>query len=298
MVAQNQLKPGDRIEIVRSGEVIPKFLSVVEPSQNKFEVPTHCPSCKEDVFEEDIRLVCRNPNCPDKVKDEILNFLKKIGIDDLSTKRLEDMIKVGIIKDIPSLYELREDQLLSLDKVKEKLASKILTNIKNSLSVDLVTFLSSLGISGGAYNKCEKVVNAGYDTLDKILKLKEEDLIKIESFAEKSAHEFVTSLQSKKQMIEKLRSYGFDPKANIASSVSESSAIAGKKFCITGTLSMKRSEIQKMIKQRGGIVQSGVSGETDYLVTNDTESTSSKFKKAKELGIPILSEDKLLNLIE
>ncbi|MAZ49310.1 MAG: hypothetical protein CME65_12175 [Halobacteriovoraceae bacterium] len=298
MVAQNQLKPGDRIEIVRSGEVIPKFLSVVGPSQNKFEVPTHCPSCDQEVFEEDIRLVCRNPNCPDKVKDEILNFLRKIGIEDLSTKRLEEMIKAGIIKDIPSLYELKEEQLLSLDKVKEKLANKILTNIKNSLSVDLVTFLSSLGISGGAYNKCEKVVNAGYDTLDKIMNLKEEDLIKIESFAEKSSHEFVTSLQSKKKIIEKLKSYGFDPKANIATTKSESSAIAGKKFCITGTLSMKRSEIQKIIKQGGGIVQSGVSRETDYLVTNDTESTSSKFKKAKELSIPILSEDKLLNLVE
>ena len=298
MVAQNQLKEGDIIEIVRSGEVIPKFLEVKKPSKKPFVVPEVCPSCGEKVFEEDIRLICKNLYCPDKVKDEILNYLKKIGIDDLSSKRLEEMIKKGLIKDIPSLYELKKDQLLELDKVKDKLATKLITNIDNSKSVDLITFLSALGISGGAYNKCEKVVMAGFDSIDKILKMKVSDLINVESFAEKSATEFVQSIQSKKEMVEKLKSYGFELKAPIAQNSAESGAIAGKKFCITGTLSMKRSDIQKIIKQHGGIVQSGVSGETDYLVTNDTESSSSKFKKAQQLEIPILSEEKLFKLIE
>lgn len=295
MVKQFQLKSGDEIEIVRSGEVIPKFLEVKKDGGGKFQTPSKCPSCSEKVYEEDIRLICRNEFCPDKVKDEILNFIKKIGIDDLSSKRLEEMIKLGYVKDIPSLYEITRDQLMSMDKVKDKLADKLIGNIESSKKVDLVTFLSALGISGGAYNKCEKIVANGYTSLAKIMKMKPQDLEMIESFAEKSATEFVNSLQSKKEIIEKLKSYGFNPKAQLAL-VSEGE-ISGLKFCITGTLSMKRSELQKIVKQNGGIVQSGVSKETNYLITNDTESSSSKFKKAQQLNIPIISEEKFFKLL-
>lgn len=295
MVKQNELKIGDTIEIVRSGEVIPKFLQVVGPSTNEFKVPELCPSCEKPVKVEDIRLRCINDLCPDKIKDEILNFIKKIGIDDLSSKRLEEMIKLGFIIDIPSLYELTEEKLLTMDKVKEKLASKIISNIRKSKSVDLITFLSAIGINGGAYNKCEKVVLSGIDTLDKVLDLKISRLEQIEGFAEKSATEFVNSIRSKEEMIKKLVAYGFDFKKLTASN--EDNAVAGLKFCITGTLSMKRSDLQKMVKAHGGIVQSGVSGETDYLITNDVESSSSKFKKAKELGKSIINEEAFFKMI-
>lgn len=295
MVKQFELKKGDEIEIVRSGEVIPKFLGVTKASSNKFLVPTECPSCNSDIEIEDIRLVCKNDVCPDKVKDEILNFIQKIGIDDLSGKRLEELIKVGYVTDIPSLYDVSVDQLLTLDKVKDKLANKVVNNIQNSKNVDIITFFSSLGISGGAYNKCEKIVNYGYNTVDKIMALTVETLSEIESFAEKSATEFVTSLQSKRKIVDKLVSKGFTFKVQ---EVNTDTAIAGKKFCITGTLSMKRSELQKLIKNNGGVAVSSVSKATDYLITNDTESSSSKFKKAKELNIPIINEEDFLNLIK
>lgn len=296
MVKQNQLKVGDEIEIVRSGEVIPKFLQVITPSSSEFSFPKQCPSCAQDIEEKDIRLICNNKFCPDKVKDEILNFIQKIGIEDLSSKRLEEMIKLEFIKDIPSLYELTLEQLLTMDKVKDKLANKIIDNINKSKEANLITFLSALGINGGAYNKCEKIVNHGVDTIDKVMSLTVNQLEHIEGFAEKSATEFVNSLQSKKEIVEKLKGYGFTFNHKIANT--KESSISGLKFCITGTLSRKRSELQKIIKDNGGIVQSGVSKETNYLVTNDTESSSSKFKKAKSLDIPIISEDKLFELIE
>ena len=295
MVEQHQLKAKDEIEIVRSGEVIPKFLSVVNSSKSPFKYPEKCPSCSEPTTVEDIRLFCHNDLCPDKIKDDILNYIKKIGIDDLSSKRLEELIKQKLVTDIPSLYDITVEQLLELDKVKEKLANKIVTNIQNSRDVDLITFLASLGISGGAFNKCEKVVMAGYDSIEKILKLSVQDLTQIESFAEKSAKEFIDSLQSKKETIKKLMTYGFSLDAPLA--INSDSEIAGKKFCITGTLSMKRSDLQKIVKDNGGIVQSGVSGETDYLITNDEQSSSSKFKKAQSLNIPIISEEKFFKLI-
>lgn len=295
IVKQNNLKKDDVIKVVRSGEVIPKFLDVVNPSSEKFSYPQVCPSCKEKTQIKDIRLVCVNDLCPDKIKDEILNFIRKIGIDDLSTKRLEELIKAGFVKDITSLYELSKEDLLSLDKVKDKLADKVLNNIEKSKDADLITFLSALGISGGAYNKCEKIVSHGYDSINKIMNLSTNELEKIESFAEKSAKDFIDSLQSKKEIVEKLKSYGF--KLKHENSANKESPIAGLKFCITGTLSMKRSELQKLVKNNAAIVQSSVTKETDYLITNDTESSSSKFKKAKSLDIPIISEDKFLSLI-
>ena len=296
LVKQNKLKVGDRIEIVRSGEVIPKFLSVVTESDNAFLFPEKCPSCERETRIDDIRLLCDNRECPDKIKDEILNFIQKIGIEDLSSKRLEEFIRLGLIKNIPSLYELKVEDLLSVDKVKDKLASKIIASIDKSKSANLITFLSALGISGGAYNKCEKIVTNGYDSIEKIMRMKYSDLELIESFAEKSATDFVNSLQSKAEIINKLIGYGFELKHNVATTNAESS-IAGMKFCITGTLTVKRSELQKMIKENGGIVQSGVSKETNFLVTNDTESTSSKFKKAKQLEVPIITDTKLFEMI-
>src|SRR5690606_11794070 len=109
-----------------SGEVIPKFLEVKKDGGEKFEVPSLCPSCNKPVVEENIRLICINDLCPDKIKDEILNYIKKIGIDDLSSKRLEEMIRLGFITDIVSLYALTKEQLMSMDKVKDKLADKLI----------------------------------------------------------------------------------------------------------------------------------------------------------------------------
>lgn len=294
MVKQFNLKIGDKIEIVRSGEVIPKFLGVIEESQNDFEYPKNCPSCSEEIFVEDIRLICRNNVCPDKVKDDILNFIQKIGVDDLSSKRLEEMIRVGLVKNVVSIYELTEEKLLSLDKVKEKLTNKILESIEKSKNVDFIVFLSALGINGGAYNKCEKIVLNGYDTPEKVLSITVEKLMEIESFAEKSSTDFINSLHSKKEIITSLINKGFKFKKR---KIKTNTNISGKKFCITGTLTMKRSDLQKMIKENSGIAVSSVTKTTDYLITNDTESSSSKFKKAQDLKIPIINEETFLELI-
>lgn len=293
MVKQNNLKAGDIIEIIRSGEVIPKFLSVKKAKQGKFSVPSDCPSCDEKVVVDDIRLRCVNPACPAQIKEQILNYIQKIGIDDLSSKRLDELIKAGFVRSIPDLYKLTKDDLLSLDKVKDKLADKLLSAIEKSKNVDLITFLGSLGIQGGAYNKCEKVVLAGYNTLEKVKSITPEKLQEIEGFAEKSATEFYSSFKEKEGLIKDLEENGFEFKE---SSVKDS-AITSKKFCITGSLSRKRADIEKDIRDNGGIVVGSVSKNTDYLLTNDENSLSSKFKKAKSLNIPIINEESLKKLI-
>ena len=292
MVRQFNLKSGDTIEIIRSGEVIPKFLSVVEEAQTDFSHPENCPSCGEKLVIDDIRLVCVNEKCPAVIKESILYFVQKIGIDDLSSKRLDEFINKKLITSIVDLYKLKEEDLLTLDKFKERLATKIISAINKSKNVDFITFMSALGISGGAYNKCEKIYTHGINSLDKLKNLKEEDLLKIESFAEKSSSEFVKSLSERISLIEELEGVGF----NFEEKVIADTAIRGKKICITGSLSRKRSEIENDIRDNGGIVVSSVSKNTDYLLTNEA-SGSSKYKKAISLEIPIISEDDFANLI-
>ncbi len=292
LVKQFNLKSGDRIKIVRSGEVIPKFLELVDDSENEFSFPENCPSCGEEVSVIDIRLVCVNKKCPAIIKESILNYIQKIGIDDLSSKRLDELIKARLVLKISDLYKIKMDDLLALDKVKEKLATKLIAAIEKSKSVDLITFLSALGISGGAYNKCEKVVFAGYDSLEKIKELSPEKLRAIDGFAEKSSVDFFESLSAKFELINELEQVGF----SFEEVVKNETALTDKKICITGSLSEKRSVIEGKIRDASGIVVSSVTKNTDILVTNDQTSGSSKLKKAQSLGIEILTEEELIKL--
>lgn len=294
MVAANNLKSGDVIEIIRSGEVIPKFLSVVQPSNNKFVIPERCTSCDSKVEIVDIRIFCKNENCTGKNLEIILNFIQKIGIEDLSGKRLEELIKAKLVKTIPDLYRLEASDLMKIDKVKEKLSNKLIESIQKTKTIDLITFLSALGISGGAYNKCEKVVRAGFDSIKKIEQLSIEQLMGVESFAEKSATEFISSIRDKKEMIHELIELGF------VFTVDETreTKVSGLKICITGALSEKRPVIEDLIREGGGIIVSSVSKNTDILVTNEIDPSSSKFKKALELKIKIISEAQLLSLLK
>lgn len=294
MVEQYNLKADDKIEIVRSGEVIPKFLSVVESAKGHYVYPHKCPSCHQKTTVDAIRLLCKNKDCPAQNKETILNFIKTMGIDDLSTKRLEEMMRVGLVEKIPDLYDLTKERLLTLDKTKDKLAEKILKEIKKSRDASLIRFLSALGIQGGAYNKCEKVVQAGYNSLGKIKSLTIDQLQAIDGFAEKSATDFYESLRQKRELIEALQEKGFSFKEVKISD----NPIKGKRVCITGSLSEKRSVIEEKIRELGGIVTSSVTKTTDYLLTNDQTPASSKFKKAQDLSITVISEDEFFHLVK
>lgn len=293
MVAANNLKSGDVIEIIRSGEVIPKFLSVVKPSKEKFVIPTHCPSCDSKVEVVDIRIFCRNDDCPGKNKEIILNFIQKIGIENLSGKRLEELINAKLVTSIPDLYRLEAADLMKLDKVKDKLSSKLIESIQKTKNIDLITFLAALGITGGAYSKCEKVVRAGFDSIKKLKNLSLEQLMNVESFAEKSSTEFLTSLREKHDLIDELVELGFE----FSVEETRETKITGMKICITGALSEKRPVVEDKIREGGGIVVSSVSKNTDILVTNETDPSSSKYKKALELKITIITEAELLKLL-
>ena len=295
MVQNFELKADDKIEIVRSGEVIPKFLGVVEKSAGKFTYPHNCPSCDSKLVIQDIWLSCMNVKCPAKIKEQILNYIHKAGIDDVSDKRLDEMILKGIVEGIPDLYRLNQDDFLLLDKVKDKLAQKMFDNIAKTKEQGLAQFINAIGVEGVSIAKSEKIINQGYNTIEKIQELDLEKMINIEGFAEKSSMDFLESLNKKRPLIAELMSLGVKIKAEEI--VTGEGPLSGFKFCITGELSNPRAEIEKKIKKNGGVMVSSVSKNTSYLVTNETDSSSSKYVKAQALKIPIISENELMGMI-
>lgn len=296
LVQNFELKSGDLIEIIRSGEVIPKFLGVVKKSDQHFTYPESCPSCGSKLKVQDIWLFCENEKCPSKVKEEILNYIKKAGIDDVSDKRLDEMMSKGLVELIPDLYKLQIEHFLLLDKVKDKLASKMFENIQKTKEQTLSQFISAIGVEGVSLAKSEKIIAQGYNTLEKIMDLSLDKMLAIEGFAEKSSDAFLNSMHKKEKLIKELLSLGIKVKADEVST--GEGPLSGQKFCITGELSSPRTDFEKLIKQNGGVMVSSVSKNTSFLITNETDGSSSKFVKAKSLGVPIISEKQLLKKIE
>lgn len=293
------LKIGDEIEIIRSGEVIPKFLSVIASKEGVYSWPQVCPSCKTPLIFDDVRLKCpNNLFCPAQQLRDILNWISAVEIEDLSEKRLAMLVELGLVKSKADLYRLSIDDLLKMPLTKEKMAQKLFDNIQKSRTLSLVQFLNGLGIEGAGTTTWEKLLSV-FPSLERLKKASISDIQKIDGFAEKSAEQIVRGLEAKSPSMDELFSVGVSPtQPDVTTSVSkESLPLFGKQFVITGALSKPRSEIEKAIKAAGGHIGSAVSKNTFALVTNEVDSTSSKMKKAKELNLTIWSEEQLSKIL-
>jgi DNA ligase (NAD+) len=289
------LKVGDEIEIVRSGEVIPKFLRVVREGTGKFFWPESCPSCGAKLRFDDVRLLCTNgKKCPAQQVGEILNWIKNAEIDDLSEKRLIPLIEGGLVSHMSDLYRLSVEDFLKLPLTKDKMAQKLHHNIQKSRDLALANFLNGLGIQGAGLSTWESLVDE-FPTLEKIQQMTVNDVIKVEGFAEKSATQIVTGLYEKADDIRFLLDVGVRPASPLPKKLSARSELTGKTLVITGTMSKPRDELEKAIKAAGGKVSGAVSKNTYALIIDDVDSTSSKAKKAKELGVTLWTEADLLS---
>jgi DNA ligase (NAD+) len=291
-VKEFNLKEGDEIKIVRSGEVIPKFLELIKSSNKKQNILKKCIYCESTLVSDNVRLICPNKkNCKGIKKETLLNFIVKIGIDDLSEKRLEQMIEHELIVDIPDLYRISKEDLLSLPNTKDKMATKLYENIQKSKKVDIIKFFDALGFIGGAKNKLELIIESGFDSLKKINKLTVKELLEIKGFAETSAHHFINSLQDKSELIDELLELDFDiviPKQEV-----QGEQLKGQLICITGDTSVPRKTLEQVLKSFGANTTSSISSKTTILINNDKDSSSSKNVKAQELNVKLYTEKEL-----
>lgn len=280
------LKPGVKIKIIRSGEVIPKFLTVVKECEGELPIPESCNYCETKLEDDGVRIACRSQECPGRHQEYILNFIKKIGIDDLSEKRLVPIMEKGFVKDIPDVYKLTKEDLLTLPRTGEKLTEKIIKNINKSKKVSIIKFFDSLSFVGGSKKNTERCIEEGYDSIEKLLGLKEEDVLKIDGFAEIKARKYISSLQKNRELIQELLDLGVE----VEFPEKMGDGLSGLTLCVTGKTSIPRKKIESFIKENGGKASSSLSSNTDFLICNE-ESGSSKYTKAQELKVPILKED-------
>ena len=291
IVKAYNLKAGDEIEIVRSGEVIPKFLRVVNADNGESELPSQCPACGTGLDFDDVRLICPNTQgCPAQKIGSILNWIKCAGIDDLSEKRLGVLIEHGLVSEAADLYRLEVDDFLTLPLTKETMASKLYRNIQESKDLPLTQFLNGLGIKGLGKTGWELLLERFTD-LSQLRAASIEEIVEIKGFALKLAEQVVVGLQEKAGDIDKLLEVGLNP--IIPTKKVAQGVLAGKQFVITGTHKSPRKKLTDAIEQAGGKVASSVSKNTDFLIIADVNSTSSKAVKAKQLGVALWNEENL-----
>lgn len=292
------LKVGDRIEIVRSGEVIPKFLQVVAAADGEYVWPKTCPACATDLEFDDVRLKCRNlTGCPAQRTGAILNWIRCADIEDLSEKRLQPLVEKGLVKTMADLYRLRLDDFYSIPLTREKMATKLFANIQKSKTIPLAAFLNGLGIEGAGQTTWEKLLEA-FPTLEALNGATVESIVEIEGFAEKTATQIVDGLRNRKEIIRDLLAAGVQPQSpENTDETGGERPLSGRTLVITGALSLPRSEVEKAIRAAGGKTASAVSKTTFAVITDDPGSSSSKMKKARDLGLQVWSEDNLWEAI-
>ncbi len=287
------LKIGSRVIVVKRGEIIPKIEGKIddEPSAVPIIVPEVCSQCGTKLIDEGTRLYCPNTVCPGKLYHRLEKWIQIMGIMDIGPAVLKRFFDTGKVRTIADLYKLTVTDLIEIERMGEILAKKILANINAKRSLKLPELLAGLDIDGIGPLMAEKLIVAGFTTLEKLKQAASADFAQIPGFGSILAENLVQGLRELEPMLNELVSY-----INIEQPTH--GVLQGLSFCFTGELkSMKRAEAESLVRQHGGTVKSSVTKDLSYLVTNDPNSGSSKNEQAKKLGIPVITEDDFLLML-
>lgn len=298
-IKELDIRINDRVLIHKSGGIIPEIVKVLKKeraSDSKvYEFPTTCPSCGAKTIEDGANLFCRNPLCPAQQLQRISYFASKtaMDIDGLAIKTVEQLIKTGLVKTIPDLYKLKREDLLELDGFKEKSVNNLLQSIENSKQQPLSRLIVALGLPSVG-SRTALVLARNFPSLEKLQNASEEELIALNDIGEITARGIHETLKesSMKELLKELIDVGLDPKEQQTES---STKLKGLTFVLTGSLSKPRSEYKNRLEMLGARVASSVSKKTDYLVAG--QNAGSKLKKAEDLGLKIIGENELLELL-
>ena len=297
------LQIGDTVLIERAGEVIPHVLKVVKEGKNRkpFRMPRHCPECGSTIHhvEGEVAYRCVNAACPAKRKESILHFAGRhaMNIDGLGDKIVDQLVDKGLVKDVADLYSLKLEDVAGLERMAEKSAQNLLKEIEASKKNSLARLIYALGVQFVG-ERTAQLLAEHFSSLEELAEAKEEELEEVPEVGPKVAASIVEffSEPANRQLIKKLNKAGVHPTAE--KRVVKSQKLAGKSFVFTGSLANRsREEAGDLVIQHGGKVSGSVSKKTAYVVVGTDP--GSKYDKAKELGVTILSEsefEKLLGL--
>jgi DNA ligase (NAD+) len=295
------LQIGDTVLIERAGEVIPHVLKVVKEGKNRkpFRMPKHCPECGSTIHKSDDEVAyrCVNAACPAKRKESLLHFAGRhaMNIDGLGEKIVDQLVDKGLVKDVADLYSLKLDEVAALERMAEKSAQNLLQEIEASKKNSLARLIFALGIRFVG-ERTGQLLAEHFSSLEEFAAANEEQLVEVSEVGPKVAASIAEffSEPANRQLIKKLHKAGVRPTAEKREVKSQK--FAGKSFVFTGGLTNRsREEAGELVKQHGGEVSGSVSKKTDYVVVGTDP--GSKYEKAKELGVPTLSESEFEKLL-
>ena len=296
---------GDEISVYKANMIIPQVYENLTKS-NTEKVPDTCPACgshasiKQD--NESKVLLCTNPDCQIKhIKQYALMASRDaLNIDGLSESTLEKFLSKGFIKNDSDIFKLDryKDEIVNMDGFGKRSYEKLMAALEEAKHTNVARFLYSLGINGIGSANAKMIAKYFDNDIDKIITAGKDDLLEIEGIGEVLANSIVDFFKDSKN-IENVKSLR-EVLIFEAEESAGSDSFAGKVFVITGSLEhfTNRNELKELIEKNGGKVSGSVSSKTNFLINNDTASNSSKNKKAKELGVEIISEEDFLKLLE
>ena len=295
------IKVNDTVLVKRAGDVIPQITKVNSEIRDGSEIPVNipefCPSCSNTLKHEGPFLRCdAGMKCPAQLLGYFEHFVsrKAMNIDGLGYKINQHLIDLGYVKEVADLYKLKnfESELKSLEGFGEKSIDNLFESIEESRSVELETFINSLGMPEVGESTASALARH-FKNFKNLRSAEYDDLMQIDSIGDVVAKNILNFFESDPVGIDSLlkelivRDY----------IISESSHLDGKRIVITGSFNeFSREEIKDIIKEKGGIPSSGVSSNTDFVILG--ENPGSKYKKAVELGIELVTEDKIKNFLK
>lgn len=303
IVAQRDVRIGDYVVIQKAGDVIPEIVRSLPErrtgEETLFAMPSECPACGSEV----VRLPgeaatrCVNKACPAQQQERIIHFASRgaMDIEGLGPAIVDQLIQAGLVRSAADLYRLKKEDLLGLERFGEKSAQNLIDAIAGSKDRPLARLIFALGIRLVGAEVARELANH-FHSIHELGKATEEELMAVPAIGEKIARSVVDffSDPENQRLIGELEEVGVSLETQVEQESGD--ALAGLTFVVTGKLGQfSRSEIEGQLRQLGANVTSSVSKKTDYLVAG--EKAGSKLDKARELGVPVLSEAELLDFL-
>ena len=295
---------GDEITVYKANMIIPQIGENLTKS-GQLPIPEHCPACHEETKivqdKEAKMLYCENPHCPAKRIKQFALFVSRdaLNIEGLSEMTLEKFIGKGFIQEFPDLFSLKEhkEEIIAMEGFGQKSYDKLIENAEKARETSLARLLYGLGIGGIGASNARVLSEAFHDDAEALSRAELSEVVSIKGIGPILGESIVRYFKEEEncRLFRKLLSILHLHREEKA----ENTALSGKVFVITGSLNhfQNRKELEEEIRKAGASTASSVSKNTSYLINNDKNSTSSKNKKAQELGIPILSEEDFLRLL-
>lgn len=302
-IERKDIQIGDIVRVRRAGDVIPEVVGAVlseRKNTRKFVMPSTCPCCGSPVVKPHGEAVARCTGgliCKEQLKGELSHFVsrKAMNINNVGDAIIEKMVDLELIKNPADLYDLTKEDLLKIDLIQDKMATKILNNIEESKNRNVQQFVFGLGIRQVGEGTSKDLMNY-FGNLKNLEKATKEEILSIKGIGEATADEVVAFFSNQRniEIIQRLNNKGVG--LDTIQANDEDLPLSGKTFVITGSFDISRDEIKKQIEDLGGKVSSSVSKKTDYVFVG--AEAGSKLTKAQELNLNIIENEEVFNFLK